>query len=183
MGVWVSQSHKPIVSRRRLLQGVVLLLVPLAFYLLLSRGDEREREIRATLKQLLVDFQVRADETPGPRDRRVQVAMDRYFTDPVTVRHVDMPRTGAGRRALLLWARLLGKYESAELSFEHLDISVNAEQRALAKADVRLDATDRDGSYAYERTVELILVPRGDRWVIESVDVAAAAENQPEARP
>lgn len=183
MGVWVSPSLKSIISRRRLLQGSLLLLVSLAFYLFRTNGDAREREIRATLEQLLADLRVRTDETPGPRDRRVQAAVDQYFTDPVTVRHADMPRTGAGRRALLLWARLLERFESAELSLAYLDVSVNDDQRAIAKADVKLDASDTEGSYAYQRQVELVLVRQGARWVIESLDVATAAAEQPEARP
>jgi len=169
-------------GRRRLLSIVVLGLLLLAAVRLLFPGDSPKAEIRRTLEQVLEDVRVRAGETPGQRDQRVQETLANTFADPVTVRHVDMPRTGAGRSALLLWARLLGKYETAELVLVHYDLT-QQEDRALAKVDVRLEAQGSEGSVTQQRAAEVTLVRRGDRWIIESVDVVAGAANLPEARP
>jgi ketosteroid isomerase-like protein len=130
----------------------------------------------------LNDVAVRGNETPGRRDQRVQAALERYFSDPVTLRYVDMPKTGAGRPALLLWARLLGKFKTAELTLAHLELTERGD-RALAKLDVRLDAEGADGSFSDQRTAEVGLARRGDTWIVESVDVVAGTVDPAEARP
>ncbi|HEU5076197.1 MAG TPA: hypothetical protein VFU02_18520 [Polyangiaceae bacterium] len=167
---------------RRLLSLVVLGIAILVAIRWLMPGDSSHQAVRRTLEQVLEDVAVRSGETPGRRDQRVQETLARNFADPVTVRYVDMPRTGAGRAALLLWARLLGAYQSAELSLVHFELAREAD-RALAKIDVRLEAQGSKGSISQERAVEVTLMRRADRWVIESVDVVRGAANLPEARP
>lgn len=170
-------------GRRRLFTLLALgLLLAALVRLFLLPGDSSHDAVRHTLSQVLSDVAVRGNETPGRRDQRVQGALGRYFADPVTLRYVDMPKTGAGRSALLLWARLLGKFKTAELTMAHLKVTENG-NRALATLDVRLDAEGADGSFSRERSAEIGLVHRGDVWVIESVDVVAGAADPPEARP
>ena len=98
------------------------------------------------------------------------------------MRYVDMPRTGAGRSALLLWARLLGKYKTAELSLTHFELAQKGD-RALAKVDVRLETQGPEGNVTDQRAAEVTMVHRGGGWIIESVDVLAGAADVPEARP
>jgi hypothetical protein len=81
-----------------------------------------------------------------------------------------------------LWARLLGKYKTAELSLVHFELGQRAD-RALAKVDVRLDAQGSAGSVTEQRRAEITLSRRGELWIIESVDVVAGAADLPEARP
>jgi hypothetical protein len=169
-------------ARRRFLSLVVLGLLVIGALRWLVPGDSPRDAVRHTVEQVLEDVAVRAGETPGRRDQRVQQTLARAFADPVSVRHVDMPRTGTGRAALLLWARLLGKYETAELSLVHFELAQDA-QRALAKVDVRLEAHGAEGSVTQQRTAELTLARRDDRWIIEAVDVVAGAADHPEARP
>lgn len=167
---------------RRLLSLIVLGVAILLAIRWFFPGDSSQEGVRRTLEQVLEDVAVRSGETPGRRDQRVQETLARNFADPVMVRYVDMPRTGAGRGALLLWARLLGTYETAELTLVHFELAKDAE-RALAKVDVRLDAQGAKGNISQERAVEVTLVRRADRWIIESVDVVRGAANLPEARP
>lgn len=169
-------------SKRKWLSLAVLGLLSLALVRVLLPGDSQQAAVRGMLEQVLADAAVRSGETPGRRDQRIQATLARDFADPVSVRHVDMPRTGAGRPALLLWARLLGKYKTAELSLLHFELTQNGD-RALAKVDVRLDAEGANGNLSDQRSAELTLARRGDRWVIEAVDVVAGAANLPEARP
>jgi hypothetical protein len=128
-------------------------------------------------------------ELPGSRDRRIQAALERYFTDPVTVRHSDLPKTGAGRRALLLWGRLLGQFEVARLVVEHQSIELaqasppDAASSAVAQVDVVLEARQRGQRLSERRSVALGLVQRGGEWRIESIFVAQRSSEQPEARP
>lgn len=178
----MSRLPRAALGRRRLISVVVLGLLVLAAVRLLVPGDSPRDAVRRTLEQVLEDVAVRAGETPGHRDQRVQETLAATFSDPVNVRYVDMPRTGAGRSALLLWARLLGKYETAELSLVHFEVA-QQQDRALAKVDVRLEAQGAAGSVTHQRAAEVTLVRRGDRWVIEAVDVVAGALNLPEARP
>jgi len=171
-----------LLNRRRLISLAGLLLLLFAVSRMLLPSDTANEAVRRTLEQVLSDARVRAEETPGRRDQRVQQTLARAFADPVSVRYVDMPKTGAGRPALLLWARLLGKYKTAELSLVHFDLAQKAD-RALAKVDIRLDAQGSDGSVTQQRAAELTLVRRGDAWIIESVEVVAGAADLPEARP
>ena len=182
MGVLVSRLPRAILNKRRLLSLVGLALLLFAAIRVLFPGDSAQAAVRRTLEQVLADAAVRADETPGRRDQRVQETLARGFADPVSVRYVDMPRTGAGRPALLLWARLLGKYKTAELSLVHFELGQKGE-RALCKVDVRLDAQGASGSVTEQRSAEISLTRRGELWIIESVDVVAGAAELPEARP
>jgi hypothetical protein len=178
--VW--RLPKAFLNKRRLFSLVGLALLIFAATRLLFPGDSAHRAVRRTLEGVLADVRVRADETPGRRDQRVQETLARAFADPVSVRYVDMPKTGAGRPALLLWARLLGKYKAAELSLVHFELGQKGD-RALAKVDVRLDAQGPGGSVTEQRAAEIALTRRGDLWIIESVDVVAGAADLPEARP
>ena len=146
-------------------------------------GNQSERQIAKMLEALLEDVAVQAEETPGRRDRRVQEAVARYFTDPVTLRHADLPKTGPGQRGLLIWARLLEQFDAALLSMQHLELTLVGPSRALAKADVELHATKATESITQRRSVELGLVKQGDAWKIDSLVVAPGAADQPEARP
>lgn len=149
---------------------------------LLVKSSE-EGLVLETLRGVLSAANVREDELPGSRDRRVQVVLREGFTDPVTVRHADLPRTGAGQRALLVWARLLQRYQAAELSILHASVALHGEGRATAQLDVELSARDSGAVRRDERAVKVSLVWERERWLIEAVDVAPAAANQPEARP
>lgn len=175
------------VRKRRLLQRMLGLALVAAFgivaYDSIWGGDQSERQIAGTLEALLSDVAVRADETPGSRDRRVQEAVTRYFTDPVTLRHADLPRTGAGQRGLLIWARLLGQFDMALITMPHLNVALLEPGRALAKADFELQASKGAESVTHRRSVELGLIKREDTWKIESLVVAPGAADQPEARP
>lgn len=182
MGASVSLLRNASPGRRRLfiLAALGLLLVTLVRFLLPE--DSAHEAVRRTLTEVLDDVAVRGNETPGRRDQRVQATLERYFADPVTLRYVDMPKTGAGRPALLLWARLLGKFKTAELTLAHLKLTESGNQ-ALATLGVRLDAEGAQGTFSAERVAEVGLVRRGDAWVIESVDVVAGTADPPEARP
>lgn len=169
-------------TKRRLLSLVAFGLLTVGVTRLLLPEDSPREAVRRTLEQVLEDAAVRAGETPGRRDQRVQETLAQSFADPVLVRYVDMPKTGAGRSALLLWARLLGKYETAELTLTHFDVAQEPD-RALAKIDVRLDALGSDGNFSDQRSAEVTLRRRGELWIIESVDVVAGAAELPEARP
>lgn len=174
-------------GRQRLLALAALGLLLVALVRFLLPGDSADAGVRRTLTEVLNDVAVRGNETPGRRDQRVQAALERYFADPVTLRYVDMPKTGAGRPALLLWARLLGKFKTAELTLAHLEVTERGD-RALAKLDVRLNAEGAPGKGALgstsdQRTAEVGLTRRGDTWIVESVDVVAGTADQPEARP
>lgn len=182
MGVSVLRLPRALLNRRRLLTLFGLALLSFAAIRLLFPGDSAQAAVRRTLEGVLADVRVSADETPGRRDQRVQETLARVFADPVSVRYVDMPKTGAGRPALLLWARLLGKYKTAELSLVHFELGQRAD-RALAKVDVRLDAQGSAGSVTEQRRAEITLSRRGELWIIESVDVVAGAADLPEARP
>lgn len=160
----------------------LFLLVGLG-YALFRSGTSHERAISQTLEALAEDAGVARGELPGQRDQRLQLALDRYFTDPLSVRHADLPQTGAGRRALLLWARLVGRYTMAKLNLEHPDISLAPSGRAVVKLDVVLEAEDSEGQQVFERAVELGLVEQAGRWQIEAIEVAPRAEQEPEARP
>src|SRR5690606_6052375 len=159
-----------------------MLLGLLAVAVVVFGGDSRERAVLETLRGLTQALEVREGETPGRRDQRVQQAVETYFTDAVSVRHADLPRTGAGRRALLLWGRLLEKYDSAALSIQHADVTLQGE-RARAKLDVALSARDEAGLHQYARAAELGLVREGDGWKIESLNIAPESQAEPEARP
>ena len=182
MGVLVWRLPSAILNRRRLLSLFGLALLTFAAIRIFFPGDSAQAAVRRTLEGVLADVRVRADETPGRRDQRVQETLARVFADPVSVRYVDMPKTGAGRPALLLWARLLGKYKTAELSLVHFELGQKGD-RALCKVDVRLDAHGSEGSVTQQRTAEITLTQRGDLWIIESVDVVAGSAELPEARP
>lgn len=178
----VSRWRRVISNRRRLLSVAGITLLIIAAVRVLLPSDTPGDEVRRTLEQVLEDVAVRAGETPGQRDQRVQETLARTFADPVTVRYVDMPRTGAGRPALLLWARLLGKYKTAELTLVHFELAQQGD-RALAKVDVRLDAHGTDGTFTDQRAAEVTLVQQDGRWIIEAVDIVAGAAEHPEARP
>jgi len=176
-----------VVDRRRLLQTLSWLVLLTAFGWVVYRsvwgGDPSERQIARTLEALLNDVAVRSDETPGRRDQRVQEAVARYFTDPVTLRHADLPKTGPGRRGLLIWARLLEQFDTAVINMRHSSVSVVEPGRARVKADFELEATKGDEAVTQRRSAELGLVQRDDVWKIESLEVAPGAAEQPEARP
>jgi len=178
----VLRLPRALLNKHRLLSLAGLALLIFAAIRVLLPADSAHEAVRITLEQVLADAAVRANETPGQRDKRVQETLARVFADPVSVRYVDMPKTGAGRPALLLWARLLGKYKTAELSLVHFELAQKAD-RALAKIDVRLDAHGSRGSLTDQRAAEVTLARRGDAWIIESVDVVAGAADLPEARP
>jgi len=186
VAVLVSRLPRSVVGallgRRGLLSLAAFGLLIAAALRLLLPTNSPSAAVRATLEQVLADAGVHAGETPGPRDQRVQATLAKSFADPVTLRYVDMPRTGAGRDALLLWARLLGKYKTAELTLSHFELVQKAD-RALAKVDVRLDAQGPHGNLTDQRAAEITLVQRGDRWIIEAIDVVAGNANLPEARP
>ena len=169
-------------AARRVLRLGGLTLVAVLAYAVWRPGAGEQRAVESTLHALADDVGVHQGEFPGERDKRVQAALETYFTDPVTVRHRDLPLAGAGRRALLVWGRLLGRYEVAELGFEHEDITLQG-GRALVKLDLVLTASGKSGDTVDRRNVELGLIQQAGRWKIESVDVAARAQQQPEARP
>ncbi len=170
-------------TTRRVLLRVVLGGLILGAAVQWVWGGGRERAVRLSLQDLMTAVEVREGEMPGHRDQRLQQALDEHFTKIVTVRHADLPRTGAGRRALLLWGRLLGNFHTADLSMEHLDIALRDATHARATLDVILSARSSASELHERRGVELGLVRENGEWRIESVDVAAASNAEPEPRP
>jgi hypothetical protein len=144
---------------------------------------EREAPLRV-VNEVLEAAQVRSDETPGQRDQRLQNILQSHFEDPVTVRHVDMPRAGAGRRALLIWGRLLVAGGPVRLGSEQVQVGLSADEKA---ATVRLGvvlSSERQGhAVEQRRPVEVRLRRREGTWKIQRVDVEARAHDLPEARP
>lgn len=172
--------------QRWLFVALIALLLGLWF---ISRSQRDERAVLETLEAVLHEASVRESDLPGRRDQRLQDALERYFTDPVVVRYSDLPKTGSGRRALLLWGRLLGQLEEARLVIEHQMIEVaevpaaGKERSGVATVDVVLEAR-RDGKqWSDRRSVELGLLQVSGRWQIQSIEVAARSAAQPEARP
>jgi hypothetical protein len=168
---------------RRYWPHALLLAAALFFAGQLVFGQSEQQAVKQTVHDVLAATEVREGELPGRRDQRLQKLLGERFTDPITVRHSDLPRSGSGQRALLVWARLLQRYRSADLNVQQESIVLRGGQRATAQLDVELVATDAEGVRREQRSVEVSLVRSAERWRIDAIEVAPAAANQPEARP
>ena len=170
--------------RQRRVLFVLLGMLVLGGVVSLWRSEPSERVPLRVVREALAATEVRADETPGKRDRRLQEALESHFEDPVTVRHVDLPQTGAGRRALLLWGRLLQSYGSARLSGEQEQVSLSANGgSATVRMRVVLQAEKAGATLSDERAVDVRLRKGDGGWKIQRVDVEPSANDIPEARP
>jgi hypothetical protein len=148
-----------------------------------SEGAEREAPVRV-VNEVLEAAQVRSDETAGQRDQRLQAILESHFEEPVTVRYVDLPRAGAGRRALLIWGRLLASRGPVRLAAEQVQVGLSDDERAATvRLGVVLSTETRGPSGDESRFVEVRLRRRAGTWKIQRVDVEARANDLPEARP
>jgi ketosteroid isomerase-like protein len=147
-------------------------------------GDTNRQAPLSVVEEVLDAAQVKPDETPGKRDQRLQQILDSHFEDPVTLRHADMPRAGAGRRGLLIWGRLLQSYKPARLTAEQVQLGLSDDgEAATVRLVVALSGEKNGESVDAERVVELRLRKRDGTWKIQSVEVQAGANDVPEARP
>lgn len=147
-------------------------------------GRGKQQAPIEVVQEVLSAAQVRADETPGKRDQRLQQVLESHFEDPVTVRHVDMPRTGAGRRALLTWGRLMQSYEPARLTGDQVQVGLSDDgAAATVRLVVTMNGEKHGAAVDGQRVVELRLRKHEGVWRIQKVDVQAGANDVPEARP
>jgi hypothetical protein len=174
--------RKAVFTKRWLVRLVFFALFVAVLYRLTQGEGGQERLVLDSVETLLDQLRVVEGESPGRRDQRVQLALETWVTDPVTLRYSDLPRAGVGRSALLLWARLLGQLSRAELSILQHDISLSGE-RARAIMDIVMNADSERGPITDQRTVELGLVRSKGAWKVERIDVSPATAAPPEARP
>jgi hypothetical protein len=171
------------VGRRAWLYGTLVASVA-AVVGVLAAGRSDERGALQVVRQVLQAAEVHPDELPGHRDRRLQEVLKSAFTDPVTLRHVDLPKTGAGHRGLLLWGRLLQSYRYVRFQVEQQQVELSDDGRA-ATVRLRVAMTgEKKGEEQHEtRAVDVRLRRSSEGWKIELLDVAASERGQPEARP
>jgi len=148
-----------------------------------ARGGEKQHLVRI-VEEVLDAARVNPDETPGKRDQRLQTVLDSHFEDPVTLRYADLPHAGAGRRALLIWGRLLLSYGPARLGAEQVQVGLSDDGRAgTVRCSVQLEGERQGQGVVEQRVVEFRLRNHSGVWKIQSVEVQPGANDVPEARP
>ncbi len=143
-----------------------------------------EHAVEELIRGLAAGLAVKPEEMPGQRDARVQELLERDVTQDVLVQSVDLPPTGAGKPALLRWARLLGRFDEATLDPSNLDVTVDGRQ-AEARVDVDFTARAHEDELTERRRVHLNLERSGspEKWRIRALDIAGRPNDHPEARP
>lgn len=168
--------------RRALLALAGMVAVGLALWL--WPADEGDEAAVRVVQEVLEAARVAPGEMPGKRDQRLQEILDSHFEDPVTVRQADLPRTGAGRRALLTWGRLMQSYDEARLTAEQIQVGLSDDEKAATvRLAVVLNAQQKGESVDDRRVVEVRLRKRDGTWRIQRVDIQRGASEVPEARP
>jgi hypothetical protein len=156
----------------------------LAALVLYSLGSGSERRIQARIEVLALALESGGAEARGEREARIERAIGEAVSPDVIVKIPDHPELGRGRAGLVeLAVRAGDDPRGYQVTPRNLEISLEpGEVAASAKLDAELS---RPGDELHKdvRAVTLRLAPAGGAWIIESIEVGARTNAEPEARP
>lgn len=167
-------------ATRRLALGAAALAVAAAVLL----GDGDERRIRRQIDAVVLALGAEPSADLAERERRLERALSRAFSDDVRVQIPDYPSIGRGWRELGRIANSAARDgRGIEVRTSALELTMDPDERG-ATAQLRVElARPGDELHTDVRRVRLRFERRGDEWRATALEVSARTHAEPEARP
>jgi hypothetical protein len=169
-------------SRRALALAVLLGSAGLLGWLLFAESDEQR--ILSNLQELAAVVGTREGEAITFRTARLNGVFKELLHPDVTLDAPELGRAQGVQGLALLAAGAPRAYGDFDVSIGESDIDLDAKsKRAEVTARVTLEGSRGGELRRDSRTVHFHVVMHGGEWKVYGIQVAAATDEEPEARP
>ncbi len=172
----------PALSRRGL--AIVVLLGSAALLGWLLFGESDEQRILGNLQRLASALGTREGEAISFRTARLNGVFKELLHPDVTLEAVELERAQGIQQLGLLAASAPRVYGEFTVGIGESEVALDAKaKRAMVSARVTLEG-NRGGELRRDsRTVHFYLAVHEGEWKVNGIQVAAATDEEPEARP